>query len=273
MKNIYLCIVFVALCMTIKAQTPPNYTFAISPKVARRFAWTTEQWQGDNSPYRTVRRQITTELKEGKTYTTLAARYKKEFEQKQTDHLKLFAWACALVYKPILTPSDQPDIFDSIYSKQLDELLQALNRSKPPYTLEFMRIRYLSMEQFGVLNDYLTALGERLVEQNKDDFELLYYAWSDIRTNIPGAKEKSLEYARRLIELDPNRPTGYACMAERHYGHWSMYGEHTEDAKQAVHWEQEYLKHEKRVGPRYDRGRKTAQLTIEKLQKWLAKHK
>ena len=134
-------------------------------------------------------------------------------------------------------------------------------------------MRYLTVEQNGAHNDYTTALGERLAAHDKDDFDVIYYVCTDISTNIPGAKEKSLGYAHRLIELDPDRGTGYVCMADGYYWHWGLYGRHSEDAKQALHWYEEYLKHEKREEAVYKRNIDYTKRAIAKLQKWLAEQK
>ena len=197
------------------------------------------------------------------------AQYKKEYEQKPADNLRLFAWACAVVL-PLTMHIINPG--DANYVNHFD-LAEAYEKSKPPYTYEFMRMRYLAVEQGFDRNDYTTALGERLAAYDKNDFDVICYACADIWTNIPGAQEKSLGYARRLIELDPNRGTGYGCMASRYYNLWAYFGKKSEDAKQTIYWNQEYLKREKRTGTQYVRGREVARLEIEKLQKWLAAHK
>jgi hypothetical protein len=262
MKKFYFCVFAMALAIAAKAQAPPNYGHPVNPKYAYQLAWTKEKFRGDDAPYRAVRRRITEALQAGKPSAEMIARYKNEYQQKPADTMKIFAWACAVVLPRILR-HEEPD---------LQFLMRAYEKSKPPFTYESLRMRYLAEKQY-TQNDYLTALGERLIAQNKDDFDLLFDLWKDTGANVPGAKEKSLGYARRMIELKPNLGAGYGCMADRYYIYWAMCGEHLEDARQALYWNEEYLKHEKRTAPRYEAGREDARLTIAKLQKWFAQQK
>ena len=264
MKNFYSCLLAFMLGITVKAQTPPRYTGKVPAKQMYRIAWTKEKWQGDDKPYHAVRAKITEALKAGKSPSALIAQYKKEYEQKPTDNLKLFGWASAVVLSRTMHLQDV----------DVREILQAFEKSKPPYTYEFMRMRYLAGEQQPLgTNDYTTALGERLAACDKNDFDLFYFLCMDISTNIPGAKEKSLGYAHRLIEIDPNRGTGYGSMAGRYYFYWALYGENREDAKQSLYWNEEYIKHEQSDAPVYKKNKEYSRLVIKKLQRWLAEHK
>lgn len=276
MKNLSLCLFYlfaVALTRASSAQTPPNYRKAIPANQVYHYAWTTAKWRGDDKPYYTVRMQIVSALRSGKSFDALIDSYENRYRQNPKDNLSLFGWACAIVYPRILHLRSHMDFYSVPYTTQLENLLRAFDGSKPPCTYEFMRMRYLAVEQSSDRNDYTTALGERLAAQDKNDFDVIYYVGSDISKNTPGAKEKSLGYARRLIELDPNRGTGYGLMADRYYYHWGLYGMNPEDARQSIHWDGEYLKHENRTGSEFDRGRETSRLSIIKLQKWLAAHK
>ena len=263
MKLFHSYFLMIALAIPAIAQTPPHYTFTVPPKNVSRFAWTKEKWQGDDKPYKVVRTRIEQALQAGKSPANLIAQYKNAYQQKPADNLRLFAWVCSLVFPRMR----------HIQDTDFEGLQEAFEKSAAPHTYEFMRMRFLSVEQYGGGNDYTTALGERLYAQNKDDTDVIYYLWANICTNTLVAKEKSLGYARRLIELDPNRGTGYICMADRYYDWWASYGKNPEDARQCIYWSQEYLKHETRLGKRYEQTKEYSKLAIAKLQKWLAEHK
>ena len=258
MSKIFVCLFAVIFALPSLAQTPPRYTATVSAKYAYRCIWTKEKWQGDDTPYRAVRLQIEKALRAGKSADTLIAYYRNEYEQKPTDNLKLFAWACAVVLPRVLHLRDDTDF---------QYVCRAYDKSKPPHTFEYMRLRYLTEAQYGS-NDYTTALGERLIAQDKNDFYILFYLWKDIMSDAPGAKEKSLGYARRIIELKPASPTGYVCMEIRYFSHWRIYGHHAEDGKQTIYWANEYIKHENRVGPQYKKNREEVKEDIKDIEKW-----
>ena len=166
MRFFYLCLFVIAFSRSTTAQTPPNYTFPIAAKDVAHLAWTKEKWQGDDKPYYALRMQITAALKAGKASDALIAHYKTEYERNPTDPLKLFAWACAVILPRIVL----------FQSTDLQGIQEAFAKSKPPHTYEFMRIRYLNVEQQHAINDYTTALRNvSSILRQKDDIFLMYF--------------------------------------------------------------------------------------------------
>src|ERR1700722_19438599 len=144
---------------------PPHLSMAIPAKDAYRWKWTEENWTEDDDAANALERKRLDKLfADGYPHEEEAARLKKLALKSPNDRKALFAWG----YVTYL--SHHAD-----RRRSLDfQLSEALTSAKPPFTHEFARMRFLAIaDQFGA-NDYVVALGERLVTANPKDFDVMH---------------------------------------------------------------------------------------------------
>ena len=243
------------------AQSPSHQTKPVPFDPSSQWLWTKEEWttQGD-APLRAWREQF--EARYMQTFVPVAVmeQYKQAALQAPQDRRKLFQWG----YSAYLLYRREPERSTDL------QLLRTLFKTKPPYSYEFMRMRYLVEVSQMLGNDQLTALGERLAKADPKDYVLRYYLSSSFRTDTPEGKRKELAYANELLQIDPNRSIGYAAVAHVYHTAWILSGaKDTASARLAVQNYQEYLKRE--LHPVRAGDRQLVQDIIDYLNKYIAK--
>lgn len=239
----------------IQAQT--NLSVDYEQKMAVYWSWTKATWthEGD-AALSGARRQMAARYRETDIPAAVVGEYKKRWQQSPDNRTRLFLWGYAdylLHSSNMRLPSDL-------------ELRNALNAAKPPYSYEFMRMRFVA--QFTP-NQYTMTLAERLVREDPHDSEVLYYLAASTVPFSQEGKRKALGYAQKLIEVNTEQSVGYGVIAYIYYNLWMNSGrKDVAAAQKAVHFYQEYIRRETRsMRAQYVQ---TAQQTINQLNQFLA---
>lgn len=241
------------------APTPPPTKRAVPFDKASQWLWTKETWttEGD-APLRAWREQLEARYLAVDIPVEVVEQYKQKALQSLLQRRALFEWGYSAYLLHRRDPGHTRDF----------ELLQALLKTKAPYSYEFMRMRYFVNVSQNIVNTRLTALGERLAKADTKDYTLMGYLSKNFLLNDPEGKRKALGYANEMIHLDPNRATGYGAVANVYYSIWiNSDGKDIDAARQAVQETKEYIKRETRPNMAYNK--KAAQHLIDHLNHYI----
>lgn len=105
-RRIVCAVTFSAMAITslwvavVSAQprTPPAAAVTAHPS---EMAWITEEWTGDDQPYKRIRAQIDQAMADGRSVVALAHEYKMAAGKKLGDPEVQFRWAYAAYLEPI----------------------------------------------------------------------------------------------------------------------------------------------------------------------------
>ncbi len=217
---------------------PPNLTISVPANQVYLWKWTQEKWLAEpDTELREARDRIERVYLDGADHVEIVERFKKKSLKMPWDRQKLFEWGYAAYLSKKYS-----------YTTQVDkELRKALQTIKPPFSYEFMRMRYLVEDNIFFANDYLTALGERLAQADKSDYAVRLTVTNSIVPSKPGGMKKALIYANELITIDPIRSDAYITTAELYFNIWKIRDVNdSSTAKEAIRWYNEYLSREHR---------------------------
>lgn len=221
---------------SVAVAAPPRLSVQVPPQFAARWAWTEQPFEGDDTPYRVARKKIDAELRLGKQPYEVLTRYRSLAQKSLNDPVAKFRWGYA-AYRANVTkpPLRQSDILQGVPD--------ALGASPSPSTYEYLRLRYLVTSQYAT-NDYLVALGERLVQRDKDDWEVAHYQYQGNTVATPAGKQRKLYYAQELWRIKGKPNNVLLAVAYVYELSWAI-NEDSEDARKAIEYWETYLAREK----------------------------
>lgn len=260
MPAIFLLLFFTAWLEPQTAQLPPPTLRQVPLDRAAQRLWTKETWttEGD-APLRAWREQLESRYYAVDIPENIVEQYKQKSLKSPEQRRALFQWGYSAYLLFRRDPGHTRDL----------QLWSALAKTKAPYSYEFIRMRYLVEMSQGFHNAQITALGERLAKADPKDYTLMSYVCVSYLLNNPEGKRKALMYANEMIQIDPNRATGYAAVANIYYNVWIISNaKDTDAARQAVQGIKEYLKRETR--PNQAENKKTNQIIMDRLNHSIA---
>ena len=222
-------------------EPPPHLSMSVPAKMVASWLWTDQEIKpgADDLLLVALRKRLTSLYADGSQHDDKLALLAEASAQSPGDTKKTYEWGYAN-YLAMHFDRSRPRDF---------KLLQALNTSKSPATYEFLRMRFLATASMFGANDYMIRLGERLAIYKPQDFEVIEMLSRNMDTDIPIARKKVLDYSKKLIAIDPDRPEGYASMAEVSYLDWLDSSlRDVNAAREAIRWIDEILKREHRPG-------------------------
>ena len=227
---------------------PSNVPRFISPS----FAWASQAWSGDNSPYHAIRVQVDRAGAQGKLTLPVLQAYYKSWQQAQNNPLALFRWAyaddVAVHHSHNLPPHPSPG--DGAFEACPD-----------PHTYDYERIRYLVNWPGNEI--VLFPLAKRLLAHDPKDYPLQFnlaarYGGRD----SPAEKAASIARAERLLAQYPNKPEIYGVLGGIYCDHW-VFKKNAADAQKAIFYYNKYLQ----LAPLSDPWRKQAVYWIKALRR------
>ena len=199
-------------------------------------AWISEQWTGEEKPFRIIRATIDATLTSGIKPEALISKYKIASERSPSDPKALFRWGYT-AYQA----ATQPGKTNSEGLGQLTQVRQDFPFAHSPHTYEYDRLRFL-VQSFGFGSSDIARVGARLLKlhPNDDDVE---YSYVKCLTDDPtrACRLQALANTRLLVRKNPNVPSVYALLATVYSALWASNNDKQYAAK-AVEAYQEYLR-------------------------------
>jgi len=222
-----------------QSQKPPHLLGLFPGKSIAESQWTEVKWTTDgDKPFRVERDNLEGIFADGRPHPDLVSKLESASQQMPRNQFKLFQW-CYATY--LMARND-------ISSRPSALLSKSLSAAKPPYSYEFLRMRFLVVcKVYYAADDYVVALGERLAKADPKDIAVLHELSRNMLVSIPEARKKAFAYANRLRVIDPSRPEAYSDVAAVYYNVWMLSdAKDTESGHKVIYWLNEYLKREKR---------------------------
>ena len=220
-----------------QATKPPVVKGAKQPNAKygwlTQWAWTSEQWKGDDQPFIQIRAAVDRMFDRKKDIDVALQDYRRLAQQKPSDSQAQFRYGY-LAYK-IADTSDYNE-----GEKVLDSVRAGLADAPSPRTYNYSRLRFLT-EAYMVPFPKLKGLGKRLLQQNPDDSDVKYYQ-ATILGQSPNADEKrrAIAYARDLISGTSKHLSAYSLLGSIYYISWRR--SHSKaDADNGIAAYQQYL--------------------------------
>ena len=198
-----------------------------SSTAAQKWAWASEGWTGDDRPFRDVRNDIDTRIKQGESAEALLQKAKSQAKIFPTDPTAQFRWGYA-AYKAALEVYQE-----GAWYEKMRGVSKALASTASPHAYEYSRLRFIiACEQLPT--QQLLKIGERLVERDPKDYDVKYQVVSLIAwSGAPDAKERALSYANELVSAKPNMACYHSAAASVYFFGW-MKDHNIEDGNKAV---------------------------------------
>lgn len=168
-------------------------------KIPVQYAWTKEQWTGDERPFTNVRKEIDAAIKAGKDRRSIYYEYSKRSQENFNDRRAAFARAYAK-YRAGAIKLTEPS---ELGANSAEARLADMGR---PYTYEYMRVRFL-LEVSESPFAYYKRLGERLLRRNPDDYDVIYCQMNVLEPGVSDEDDAQvLVLANQLSRLRPKDP-------------------------------------------------------------------
>ncbi len=239
------CVLLSIIRQTNAHTTVEHLTTSVRVVDAGTWSWTQINWSTVDEPqFRAARLAVEMLFEDGREHADEVTTFKRDSESHPNDRLRLFKWGVAQYEAMFSTISRRPDPnFDA-----------AIAAAKSPYTYEFMRMRFLASAPPQVrVNSFQVTLGQRLLEFNVRDRQVLYALCQSMDLSSPMGTAKATFYAKELMQLEPNRPVGYAELARLNWiAYMNSHGKNIDAAREVVKWGAEYMRRETRPVRRSD---------------------
>lgn len=223
--------------------------------VTRMWDWTTEAWNGDNTPYHQARLAIDQIADAGQGLDELLVKYKAQAQRNPDDALAAFRWAYT-AYRVMLT---RKSIITQ--SEALEGVEEALRQADPPHTYDYDRIRFL-VGEFYTSHRGAVPVAKRLLAVDNDDYRVQYCLASIYLDDYVHPKlEEALAICQRLKQLYPTKSPIYALTGEA-YVLWWYEDKQPAHARGVVENYEKYLQ----LAPPKDEFRKRAQGIINEFK-------
>jgi len=262
LKILVVSCVLSSVCTPVFAQrqdtrSPEELAKATEDGLKRQYGWATEAWsENTDKKYQAVRRSIDLQLRQGVPAAQLAQRFQPTRSQFNNPLIQ-FRWGYA-AYEAMRASNFQD-------AAQIQSRLQwaAFTAPTPPRSAEFARLLFLAHCRIGTYAPIKT-LGERLVREFPDDFEVKWLAFHDLK---PGRtiehRRLALTWAKQLKKQQPKKPGINLLIPSIYDKVWAV--EQTRPAaNKAIAEYRTYL----RITPRNDPQRAWAEKEIRFIQKF-----
>jgi hypothetical protein len=166
--------------------------------------WASEPFDGNDAPFKAIRRGIDALAAKGDDMTALANTYKETAQKKPDDAQAIFRWA----YAAFLASHYERYIF--IREGILCGVYPAMGQPKNPRSFEYTRLHFFIARLTSSYGQYkdMTELGVRLFRHaSKDDFDLRYFGINSVGATASLKNPEPLETALPLVlELQKDFP-------------------------------------------------------------------
>ncbi len=244
----------IGFCSVRSTQT--SKTNAQGANLTSPWAWTTEEWKGDDRPYARIRTDVDNTVAQGQLTEAVIERYWTEREKNRQDPERLFRWVYA-VYKAEQT-------HPPIHFKQFPGPGAFMYDFSSPPSYEFTRIRFLIDAQYGGEPE-LVAVGKRLLRRNPKDYDVQYYLVEAFKPwKSEAEKQEALSYAQDLIRKNPNKPSAYGALGDVYHACWVVKRQPT-DAEKAITAYEQYL----RLAPLNYESRPATEKIIQRMRSYM----
>lgn len=264
LKSWFLVLIFAtALVATVHGQTEKPYRAHGAPWRPTKWAWTTEEWTGNNLPYRDSRVLIDRIGNNAPRLQKLLEEYEAAAAKKPFDPLAQYRWGYS-VYQA----ATGKVLRSSETRANIEIVAAALEKAPSPHVYEYARLRFLiEMWQYPKF-EHLT-IGKRLVKRDATDRSVKYFltrilAWS----RLPGDKQQALVYARELLTVNPQKASYHSLLGGVYLNLWHE-SRKREYAEKAIASYNKYLE----LAPLNDGWRVQAKQLIQMAKDNLAKQK
>lgn len=159
---------------TAGLSTPPpfgTYPYHRLLTQSESWKWAAEAWTGDDAPYRAARAAIDQAANSKDTLAAAFAHNKAAALKDPNNPLAVFRWG----YAAYLFTKKQTRLEGF---KTLEGLHDAFEDAPSPHAYDYDRLRFL-VEEWYTSNREATALGQRLLTVNKDDYDVEYRLAAD----------------------------------------------------------------------------------------------
>lgn len=267
-KRLFWLLLAITIIVPIgQAQTPVPY--AKPPKhqgpvyksrlpgvlVTRMWDWTTETWNGDNTPYHQVRLDIDKVADEKQGLDELLIKYKAQAQRNPDDALAVFRWAYT-AYRVMLSRHST-----LTQHAALEGVEEALRQADSPHTYDYARIRFL-VGEFYTSHRQAVSVAKRLLAVESNDYRVQYsLAVIYLNDYVSPNFEEALAICQHLKQLYPQKTSVYALTGET-YAFWWYKDKNPAYAQAAVENYEKYLK----LAPPNDEFRKRAQGIINEFK-------
>jgi len=241
---------------TTKASTDAIVVSTLEHKYRwlKDWGWTKAVWPKTNDVYLNIRLKLDNELAAHKDTDALTLKYARYAGQHPHDPQSLYRWG----YVTFALATQRGSGPESRKNK-LQDVREAFPFARVPNSFEYSRLRFLVYAQnYGF--QQLVPLGERLLRQQPNDFDVNYYlvvCLNNYDRDSPN-QQKALLYTQKLIRQKPNVPSVYALLGAVYYRLW-FYTREKKYADNAIIAYQKYLQ----IAPSSYQFRKNAQDNIE----------
>jgi len=167
--------------------------------------WAKEPFDGDDAPYKAIKREIDALAAKGNDTSKLAALYKNTAQQTPKDAEAQFRWGYAA-----FLASDYVRHIPANKSQVLCGVYVAMGQPKNPQSFEYTRLRFIVGKLYSRYGSYrqMNELGIRLLNKAaKDDFALRYFGINALSTKASQQNSEPLERCLKLtLELQKDFP-------------------------------------------------------------------
>lgn len=223
--------------------------------VTRMWDWTTEPWNGDNTPYHQARLDIDKAADGKQGLDELLIKYKAQAQRNPDDALAAFRWAYT-AYQVMLNRYST-----LAQHKALDGVEEALRQADSPHTYDYARIRFL-VSEFYTPYRQAVPIAKRLLAVDSNDYEVEYSLASIyINAYVSPPFEEALAICHHLKQLYPTRSSIYTLTGETYVLRWYK-DKNPAYAQAAVENYEKYLQ----LAPPNDEFRKRAQGIINEFK-------
>ena len=266
-RSLWLLVAAIIVISVGRAQTPVPY--AKLPKhqgpvyksrlpgvlVTRMWDWTTEAWNGDDTPYHQARLDINKVADTKQGLDELLIKYKAQAQRNPDDALTAFRWAYT-AYQVMLNRYST-----RAQHKALDGVEEALRQADSPHTYDYACIRFL-VSEFYTPYRQAVPIAKRLLVVDSNDYEVEYSLASIyINAYVSPPFEEALAICHHLKQLYPTRSSIYTLTGET-YVLWWYKDKNPAYAQAAVENYEKYLQ----LAPPNDEFRKRAQGIISQMK-------
>lgn len=269
-----IAIAFAAFSRTIHMDLSQSADLPVqTASSAHRWDWTTQAWTNNDQPYQQIKAQTDRAVMLGNDPKQLIVRQAKIARLHPHNPQAQFAWGYATFVSLPQWGSDYEHI------KRQTAPAEAMAALPVTDSYEYTRLRFLLAPITPYPNAvqprsdqrYLDSLGQRLLQQDTSDYEVLYelicveiavIAWKPLE---PAVKARLLKYAQELIQAKPKVDAYYSLPAAIYITYWTQ-SNSPDDARAAIAAYQNFLK----VSSPGNDFRPTAKELIGVLQKALA---
>lgn len=223
--------------------------------VTRMWDWTTEVWNGDNTPYHQARVAIDKVADAGQGLDELLIKYKAQAQRNPDDAQATFRWAYT-AYHIMLTRHST-----LTQHAALEGVEEALRQADSPHTYDYARIHFL-VGEFYTSHRQAVSVAKRLLAVDNSDYHVQYSLASIyLETSVSPNFEEALAICRNLKHSYPKKASVYALTGET-YAFWWYKDKNPAYAQAAVENYEKYLQ----LAPPNDEFRRQAMRIISQMK-------